>query len=248
MTTARAFPLNLLLLAGSAEARELAERLTAAGHSVAAWMTEPPRGQTSMPVPVELRDPKDCVALRRDMARYNAVLDLSHSFDAPLSHAGFAAATALGLPFVSFERPAWPADDPLITTASDVASAAKAIPKDARVFAATGWASLPEFTPFRGSRLMLRQTHRHDRPAPYDFVDLIFGDPPFVTRQEADLFHALSVDLLICRNLGGSASRPKVDAALALGLPVILIDRPAHPANAPHLMSLDAMLNWVAQL
>ncbi|MEX3315231.1 precorrin-6A/cobalt-precorrin-6A reductase [Sulfitobacter sp. PS-8MA] len=248
MTTSRAFPLNLLLLAGSAEARDLAERLSGAGHRVTTWMTEPPRSPAPMPVPVQLRDPKDSAALRRDMAAYDAVLDLSHSFDAALSRAGFAAATALGLPYMRFERPAWPLNAPSITAAPGVAEAARAIPMGARVFAATGWASLPDFLPFQGSRLMLRQTHRHERPAPYDFVDLVFGDPPFVTEAEIALFRALSVDLLICRNLGGRASRPKVDAAVALGLPIILIDRPARPADAPRVETLDAMIDWVAQL
>ena len=37
-------------------------------------------------------------------------------------------------------------------------------------------------------------------------------------------------------------------AALTLGLPVILIDRPPLPEGAPCLADLDAMLDWVAQL
>lgn len=201
-----------------------------------------------MPVPSELRDPRDAAALQRDMARYDAVLDLSHGFDASLSHAGFAAATRLGLPFLSFERPGWPTDDPHVQAAPDVATAAHAVPRGARVFAATGWASMPDFVPFRGSQLMLRQTSRHERPAPYDFVELIFGAPPFTVAQEMALFRDLSLDLLICRNLGGVASRPKVDAALALGVPVILIDRPSPPQDAPRLSDIDAICDWVDTL
>ncbi|MEQ5828803.1 precorrin-6A/cobalt-precorrin-6A reductase [Sulfitobacter sp. NFXS29] len=240
--------LNLLLLAGTAEARQLGLALAEAGHRVTAWLTEPPRGSNPMPMAFEMRDPDDTTALLRDMAGFDAVLDLSHGFDAVLSHAGFAAAAALNKPCVSFARPGWALDDPLLRSVSDVPAAASAVPPGARVFAATGWASLPQFLPFKGTRLMLRQTSRHDRPAPYDFVDLIFGDPPFTVATETALFRDLGVDLLICRNLGGTASRPKVDAALALGLPVILIAKPRLPEGAQCLTDLGAMMDWVAQL
>ncbi|WP_050770384.1 precorrin-6A/cobalt-precorrin-6A reductase [Sulfitobacter indolifex] len=248
MTAPNRPSLNLLLLAGTAEARHLGIALAKAGHRVTAWLTEPPRGNNPMPMAFEMRDPENTTALRRDMTGFDAVLDLSHGFDAVLSHAGFAAATALGKPFVSFARPGWDLDDPLLQSASDVPAAARAVPPGARVFAATGLASLPQFLPFKGARLMLRQTSRHDRPAPYAFVDLIFGDPPFTVTAETALFRDLAVDLLICRNLGGEASRPKVDAARALGLPVILIERPRLPEGARCLTNLDAMMDWVAHL
>ena len=248
MTTRSRTSPKLLLLAGSAEARQLAERLLGEGFDLSAWLTEPPRSDTPMPVSYALRDPSDKGALRRDMAGFDAVLDLSHGFDALLSHAGYAAASELGLPFVRFERPAWPIDNPLLQAAPDVASAARSIPRGARVFAATGCPSLKEFVPFRGSRLMLRQTSGHDRSAPYDFVDLIFDTPPFTVEGEMALFRELAVDLLICRNLGGEGSRPKVDAALALGIPVVLIDRPPLPQNAPRLSDLDAIFDWVRNL
>ncbi|UOA31775.1 Precorrin-6A reductase [Sulfitobacter sp. DSM 110093] len=248
MTSQRSPSLNLLLLAGTAEARQLGVELQQAGHRVTAWLSELPRGNNPMPVTFEMRDPEDPAALRRDMAKYDAVLDLSHGFDAVLSHAGFAAATRLGKPFVSFARPGWALDDPLLRSVSDVAAAARAVPSGARVFAATGWASLPQFLPFDGERLMLRQTSRHERPAPFDFVDLIFGDPPFTVAAETALFRDLGVNLLICRNLGGQASRPKVNAALALGLPVVLIERPRLPEGAVCLSNLEAMLDWVARL
>ena len=248
MTASNHPSLNLLLLAGTAEARQLGVALAEAGHRVTAWLTEPPRGSNPMPMAFEMRDPEDTTALLRDMAGFDAVLDLSHGFDAGLSHAGFATAAALDKPFVSFARPGWALDDPLLRSVPDVPAAARAVLPGARVFAATGWASLPQFLPFEGARLMLRQTSRHDRPAPYDFVDLIFGDPPFTVATETALFREFGVDLLICRNLGGAASRPKVDAALALGLPVILIEKPSLPKGVRCLTDLDAMMDWAAQL
>ena len=248
MTDRPAPALNLLILAGSAEARRAGVALAEKGHRLTAWFSEPPRAEATLPYAAVLRDAADTAALRRDMAAFDAVLDLGHAFDAPLRRAAAEAAQALGKPLARFERAPWPLDHPLLRAAPNVASAAAQIPEGARVFAATGWASLPDYLPFRGDRLMLRQTHRHDRPAPHDFVELVFGAPPFDVDDEKALFRELGVDLLICRNLGGAASRPKVDAALSLGLPVILINRPPLPDDGCRVENLDALTDWVAGL
>jgi precorrin-6A/cobalt-precorrin-6A reductase len=56
------------------------------------------------------------------------------------------------------------------------------------------------------------------------------------------------VEYLICRNLGGLPSRPKVDAALALGMKTILIDRPAAPKGSVVVADIAGVLAWVADL
>tara|TARA_R110002049_G_scaffold23545_4_gene83411 strand:+ start:5193 stop:5927 length:735 start_codon:yes stop_codon:yes gene_type:complete len=240
--------LDILLLAGSAEARQIAQHLVAQGHRVRAWLSEPPRGTSPMAVPFDMQRFDDPAQVAADMARFDAVIDASHGFDGTMSAAGFAAAQLRGLPFVTYARPGWPIDDPLLRAVPDVAAAARAVRPGVRVFCATGWTSLPAFTPFRGARLLLRQTSHHNRPAPYDFVDLVFGDPPFTQKGEEVLFRGLQVDQLICRNLGGEASRPKVDAALALGIDVILIDRPALPQGAAQVWRITDVFDWVAHL
>ncbi len=65
---------------------------------------------------------------------------------------------------------------------------------------------------------------------------------------EIALFERLAVDVLICRTPGGPPSRPKVDAAEALGLTTILIDRPAPPQGALVVRDVGAILDWVAEL
>lgn len=92
---------------------------------------------------------------------------------------------------------------------------------------------------------MLRQTRRHTRPAPYPFVELVFGDPPFSVEDEQAVFQDLNIDTLICRNLGGRASRPKLDAATALGINVILIDRPLPPEGMQAVEDIETALDWV---
>lgn len=240
---------RILLLAGSAEARQIAVALQAQGTSVQAIKSEPPRGPDPMPMPFEVWEEISQEKLGEAMQGVDAVIDASHGFDGVMTEAGFAAASAQGLPIVTLSRPPWStAEHPRWRSAQDVATAMALVRPGARVFAATGWASLPDCARFPGSRLLLRQTVRHDRPPPYEFVELVFGDPPFTAESEAALFRDLNVDTLVCRNLGGRASRPKLDAAKALDLDVILIDRPAKPSGMAECTSVEDVLAWVAGL
>ena len=62
------------------------------------------------------------------------------------------------------------------------------------------------------------------------------------------MFRALQIDTLVLRNVGGVPSRPKLDAARALGLRVIAIDRPAAPVGAQVVAAPDSAINWVETL
>jgi precorrin-6A/cobalt-precorrin-6A reductase len=239
--------LDLLVLAGSAEARQIARAAGDAGARVRAWVSEPPRGAEPMPVSTELVDFSDPAALSARMDGVEAVLDASHGFDGAMSRAGYEAARLRDLPFLSFQRPGWELE-PGWRSAPDVAAAMPMIAPGARVFSATGWASLPDCAAFPGERLLLRQTARHDRVPPYPFVELVFGDAPFTMEAETALFRALRVDMLICRNLGGGPSRPKLDAARALDIPAILIDRPLLPDGARAVSTVAAAFDWLARL
>ena len=242
---------RILLLAGSFEARCVAEALSARGFVYDAWLSEAPRGAAPMPQVPHLRHFSDSAAFEAAVVQggYGAVLDAGHVFDRTVTRHAFTAAGALGLPYLRLERPAWAvAGHPRWRRATDVAQANAMIPAGARVFCATGWDSLPAFEGFRGETLMLRQTRRHGRAAPFPFVKLVFGDPPFSVGDEKALFALLGVDLLICRNLGGVASRPKLDAAAALEMDVILIDRPEAPAGLPMVTDVNAAMAWVSNL
>ena len=236
-----------MVLAGSAEAREIAQTCAQRGAQVRALVSEPPRGANPMPVPCALLDFADPAAVDTALAGCDAVVDASHGFDAALSMQGIAAARRAGLPVVSYVRPLWPVDATLnMTAARDVAAAMRLVKAKERVFSAAGWASLRDCATFPGETLFLRQTSPHDRAPPFPFVMLSFGTPPFDVASEVALFKSLGIHRLLCRNLGGRASWPKVAAALELGLAVTLIDRPAMPAGGATVSSTQAAIDWVA--
>lgn len=243
--------LHILLLGGSSEARLLAETLSALEIAYTVWLSEAPRGPAPLPQVPQLRRFPDVAAMQDEMAQggFTAVLDASHVFDPATTEQGYSAACALGLPYLRIERPAWNINAyPRWKSVPSVSQANTCIGKGARVFCATGWDSLPEYSGFLGDVLMLRQTRRHDRAVSSPYVELVFGDPPFDAASEVALFEKLGVDLLVCRNLGGTGSWPKLEAADVLGLDVILIDRPAVTDGLHVVDRVEAALSWLDAL
>jgi precorrin-6A/cobalt-precorrin-6A reductase len=53
--------------------------------------------------------------------------------------------------------------------------------------------------------------------------------PPFTVEDEIALMRREGVSVLVTKNAGGNATRAKLDAARHLGLPVIMVARPAKP-------------------
>lgn len=240
---------HILLLAGSAEARQIAVALQEQGREVRALMSEPPRGLEPMPVAFDVCAEMTQAQIAQAAQGADAVMDASHGFDGHLTRVGHSAAIACGLPFLTLSRPKWDiAEDVLWQSAIDVAAAQPLIAPGDRVFAATGWDSLPEFVAFKGACLLLRQTTVHQRVVPFDFVELVFGAAPFTVAHEIGLFKERHVDVLIARNLGGLPSRPKLEAAKALRLRVILIDRPALPENVDIVDNVVDAMAWLARL
>jgi precorrin-6A/cobalt-precorrin-6A reductase len=233
------------------QAYSVAQALDARAVSHVAWMSEAPRGSLRMAQMPLLRRFAGCRQMQEAIAQggFDAVLDAAHSFDRRATGFACAAAQALGLPYLRLERAPWElAQQPHWCRARDAAQACAMTGPGARVFSTTGWDSLPDFAGFAGDAVLLRQTRAHRRPAPYPFVQLVFGDPPFTPASEQALFALLRVDTLICRNIGGTASMPKLEAARALGLAVIVIDRPAAPAGMQAVARVADALDWVARL
>ena len=79
---------------------------------------------------------------------------------------------------------------------------------------------------------------------PHDLV-LLRQRGPFDRDAELSLLKERKIDVIVSRNSGGSATYPKIEAARILGLPVIMIARPAKPAG--HIVtSAEAAVAWLA--
>ena len=83
-----------------------------------------------------------------------------------------------------------------------------------------------------------------DPPGGLQFQRLILARGPFSVEDEIALMRDERIDVLVTKNSGGSATGAKIEAARALRLPVVIVDRPA-PEDYPTFHHLDAVLAWI---
>ena len=95
--------------------------------------------------------------------------------------------------------------------------------------------------------MICRQIDPPEGPFPFPGGEFLVGRPPFSVADEVALFSRLGVDVLIVKNAGGAASGTKLTAARQLGIPVLMIARPA-VGDWPTVFSVDAALAWVRGL
>ena len=78
-------------------------------------------------------------------------------------------------------------------------------------------------------------------------VTLITARGPFKVDDEKALLAEHAVEVIVTKNSGGAGASAKLEAARALGLPVIMVERPALP-EAPSVETLEEALAWLDQL
>jgi precorrin-6A/cobalt-precorrin-6A reductase len=80
------------------------------------------------------------------------------------------------------------------------------------------------------------ETAVHGAPETWRIVE---GRPPFSRDSEMRLMRDEAIDVLVTKNAGGA--REKLDAAAALGIPVVMVHRPPKP-DAPVASTVPEML------
>ncbi len=56
------------------------------------------------------------------------------------------------------------------------------------------------------------------------------------------------IDALVTKNSGGDMTRPKIDAAGALGVPVVMVGRPSLPEGVATVTTVAEAEQWVRAL
>ena len=139
-------------------------------------------------------------------------------------------------------RPEWPAR-PNWHEVDCLRAASTALPHGARPFLALGQRHLSPFRHRADLRPVLRMAQAPQTPLPFP-AEIVIGPPLRTTSEEQVLFRQYGVTHLVCRNSGGQAGIAKLDAAETLGLPVLMIRRPAMALSA-QANSLQAALDWL---
>lgn len=239
--------MRVLIFGGTAEARQLAGRLAAHGHEVTTSLA----GRTSAPKlpPGRVRsggfgDAETLSAYLRDEGFTHAV-DATHPFAAKISASVAAACASLGLPLLRLSRPAWTRPDGVDWREYDsLAAAYAAISEDAVVFDTTGHRAL-DLTP--RCRRVIRLIDPPNRPVPARDT-IILDRPPYDLDSEIALMRKWGITHLTAKNAGGGQTRAKIDAAARLGLPVLMVRRPALPAVTREAETVEAAIAALQEL
>jgi precorrin-6A/cobalt-precorrin-6A reductase len=241
-------PVHLLLLAGTAEARQLTQRLvsTFPHIRVTASFAGAVRDLPDLGVPARIGGFGGIEGLV-DYLRRNAVtlvIDATHPFAAQMSEHAAAATSELGLPLIRLERPAWePVDGDSWIRTTSMDEAAALLPEGSRAFLAIGRKEIERFAGRRGIFGLARMIEAPELSLP-DHWKLILARPPQTVEEEFRLFEQHQITHVVTKNSGGSRSYPKLEAARRLALPVIMIERPALAA-AQVADSVDDVLKQV---
>ncbi|GKY87903.1 cobalt-precorrin-6A reductase [Sinisalibacter aestuarii] len=239
--------MKLLLLAGTSEARALAGRLADDPRvSVIASLAGATRDPAPLPVETRIGGFGGAAAQEEFMKSngIEVVIDATHPFASRISHRTQAICDRLGLPWLQILRPGWqPVAGDRWRYVDDAEGAAQAIPQGAVAFAATGRQTLAAFAKRADVTLYLRQIDPPSSPFPLPTGGYVVGTPPFSIEDEMRLFKDLGVDVLVVKDAGGRAGS-KLDAARALGLPVIVIRRPGQPPG-DKVASVAEALGWL---
>ncbi|MCV2867745.1 cobalt-precorrin-6A reductase [Defluviimonas sp. WL0002] len=224
---------RVLLLGGTTEASQLARHLAALGVDAVfsyAGRTDAPVAQ---PLPTRIGGFGGVGGLVRYLKDESIthVVDATHPFAAQMSRNAIAACEQARVPLCAFERAPWVAGpgDSWINV-GDIAGAVAALPDDAaRVFLAIGKQNLRDFAARPQHHYLLRLVDQPEAPLPLPDAAAIIARGPFDEAGDRALLADHRIDWIVAKNAGGTGARAKLDAARALRIPVILIDRPELP-------------------
>ncbi len=240
--------MTVLILGGTAEARQLADVLTAAGHDVLTSLA----GRVSAPAlpagRVRIGGFGGVAGLSEFLSRQqiSAAVDATHPFAARISANAERAAARSGRPLLRLERPGW-ADHPRAGTWTWVADAdaarLAAEPAD-RPFLTTGRQSLEHFLPWADRSALVRVVEPPGFPLPPAWT-VIRSRGPYVYPAERQLMVDFTVDTLLTKDSGGEHTAAKLEAASDLAIPVVIIARPPAGSVAT-VTTVTGVLRWLA--
>ena len=243
--------LRVLLLAGSGEARAIAQSLALEPGVVAkaslAGATRVPR---TLALPTRLGGFGGDEEFRAYLLRnaVDAVVDATHPFAHRVSARSARICAEENVAYAQVLRPEWvagPGDDwRFIDQASE---AADFIEPGSTVFLGTGVQGLEGFSNLQSCKVICRRIDPPMGPFPFPGGEFLVGRPPFSVADEISLFSQLEIDWLVVKNSGGAASRTKLDAARELDIRVALIRRPPQP-DALQLATAEEAVEWVREL
>lgn len=239
---------NTLVLGGTLEASALALVLAERGERAVlsyAGRVAKPKAQ---PIPMRVGGFGGVPGLVRYLRDQGVthLVDATHPFAAQMSSNAVAACAQTGVPLLALTRAAWqpgPGDRWQILADLPAAVAALSGPPQ-RIMLALGRMHLAAFAAQSQHHYVLRLVDVPDSPLPLPQHTTIVSRGPFDLAGDTALMREHRVDIVVCKNAGGTGAQAKLHAARGLGLPVVMVARPLPPARQ-EVTRVDQVLQWL---
>jgi precorrin-6A/cobalt-precorrin-6A reductase len=239
---------HLLILAGTTEATDLAKLVAEA--NIPATLSYAGRVKRTKPQPLPKRIGGYGGA--QGLAEYllaekvTNVIDATHPFASQMSSNAIKACSETGTQLCALTRPAWTSVDgdqwhhvPTIGKAGEYLQGLD----ETNVMLAIGRMHLAEFSCAPQHQYLLRLVDQTET-LPLPKATALYSRGPFSTQDDIALMLEHNIKLLVSKNAGGLGTYSKIAAARHLGIPVVMIDRPAIPKRVEVHTPKDA-LKWV---
>jgi len=242
-------PLKVLILGGTTEASALARKI-AGDARLAPVLSLAGRTTAPRPQPIPTRTGgfggiEGLVGFLRGNA-IDAVVDATHPYADQMSAHAVAACRETGVPLVSLVRPEWQrhaADRWQVVADTEAAARALGV-EPRRVFLSLGRQEVHVFAAAPQHHYLARLIERPEQATLPPDLRLLQARGPFDREAEKRLLRDERIDIVVSKNAGGTATYAKIEAARALGLPVVMIARPYKPAGTV-VADVDACVDWL---
>lgn len=206
------------------------------------------RAPVAPPVPVRVGGFGGVDGLARFLTeeRIDRLIDATHPFAARISANAAEAARRVGVSLLAIRRPAWVAEPgDRWTEVADMAAAAEALgERPRRVFLTIGRQEVAAFAAAPQHAYVVRSIEPIGDTLPVPRLRTIEARGPFDAEAEAALMREAGIETVVSKNAGGAATFGKILAARHLGLPVVMVRRPAKP-EVPSVPDAAGALAWL---
>lgn len=244
---------TLLILGGTSEGRQLAER--AIGElgdrlNVISSLA----GRTAEPVPVAGSVRQGGFGGAAGLAAYlrdngvSILVDATHPFADQISRNAAEAAARAGVTRLAVVRPPWRAQqgDHWIEVPDAPAAAEAVRGLGTRIWLTLGTADIEAFAKLTDHWFLVRRVDPPPEPLSLKQSEVLLARGPFVLADERRILVEHRIEAIVSRASGGSATVAKLDAARQQGVPVVMIARPPPPAP-PIVSTVDAAMAWLRE-